>query len=322
MENRKKIKNLIFMGTPDFAAAILERLIASGNVPQAVFTQPDRPKGRSGKPQMSPVKELALSHGIMVYQPEKIRNPENVGIIQKIDPDVIVVAAFGQIIPESILKIPAFGCINVHASLLPAWRGAAPIQWSILNGDTMTGVTTMRMDKGLDTGDMIEKIEVPIEAKETGGSLFDKLSRTGGEIILSTLKLLEEGNAVFTPQPAQSPTPYASMLKRQMGEIDWTRSAVSIERMIRALNPWPSAFTSVNGRQLKIWKAEVLDEKPDAPAGTILKCSGDLLMVAAGEGVLKIDELQLEGKKRMDTASFLRGYHLDEKVILPGGDAG
>ncbi|MCR5162321.1 MAG: methionyl-tRNA formyltransferase [Lachnospiraceae bacterium] len=312
------LKKIVFMGTPDFASHILERLLSSEYIVQAVFTQPDRPKGRSGKLQMSPVKEVAAAAGIPVYQPLKIREGENYTILSELAPDVIVVAAFGQIIPRQILDLPKYGCINVHASLLPAYRGAAPIQWAILNGESVTGVTTMQMGTGLDTGDMIEKIEVPIAADETGGSLFDKLKEAGADVLMSTLAALNDGTAVRTPQPEESPTAYASMLTHKTGEIDWTAPAAVIERKVRGLNPWPSAYTYLNGRQLKIWRSAVLDGKAPsgADAGTIVRASGAELWIQTGDGILAVQELQLEGKKRLETDAFLRGCHPEEGMLL------
>lgn len=312
------LKKIVFMGTPDFASHILERLLSSEYIVQAVFTQPDRPKGRSGKLQMSPVKEVAAAAGIPVYQPLKIREGENYAILSELAPDVIVVAAFGQIIPKQILDLPKYGCINVHASLLPAYRGAAPIQWAILNGESVTGVTTMQMGTGLDTGDMIEKIEVPIAADETGGSLFDKLKEAGADVLMSTLAALNDGTAVRTPQPEESPTAYASMLTHKTGEIDWTAPAAVIERKVRGLNPWPSAYTYLNGRQLKIWRAAVLDgaAPSGADAGAIVRASGAELRIQTGDGILSVLELQLEGKKRMETDAFLRGCHPEEGMLL------
>lgn len=317
-QENDNLKKIVFMGTPDFASYILERLLDSEYTVQAVFTQPDRPKGRSGKLQMSPVKEAAVKAGIPVYQPLKIREGDNFRILSELAPDVIVVAAFGQIIPKQILDLPKYGCINVHASLLPAYRGAAPIQWAILNGESVTGVTTMQMGTGLDTGDMIEKTEVAIAADETGGSLFDKLKKAGADLLLSTLSALNNGTAVRTPQPEESPTAYASMLTHKTGEIDWTLPAVVTERKVRGLNPWPSAYTYLNGRQLKIWKAAVCGGEAlrGVPAGTIVRASGTDLWIQTGDGILEVLELQLEGKKRMETAAFLRGCHPEEGMLL------
>ena len=316
--------SVVFMGTPDFAAGVLHSLIDSEYEVTAVFTQPDRPKGRKGVLQMPPVKELALENGIPVYQPEKIRKEENVRILEQLKPDFIVVAAFGQIIPQSILDIPPYGCLNVHASLLPAWRGAAPIQWSILAGDQVSGVTIMRMDAGLDTGDMILKKEVAIRRDETGDSLFEVLMEMASPLLLEAMGQILDNRAVYTAQPEQSPTPYAKMLKRQSGLIDWSCDAVYLSRMVRAFDAWPGTYTYVNGKMLKIWKAEPVpedeteqlqsaasgsDQRAAAP-GEVLYVGKKDLILAAGTGALRILEVQPEGKKRMDTASFLRGYHV------------
>ena len=343
----------VFMGTPDFAAGILQALLDSEYEVTAVFSQPDKPKGRKAVLQAPPVKELALQHKIPVYQPAKIRTEENVQILRDLAPDFIVVAAFGQIIPKSILDIPRFGCLNVHASLLPAWRGAAPIQWAIMNGDRETGVTIMRMDPGLDTGDIITQKTVPIAEDETGGSLFDKMMVTGAEEIIKTMRLIEAGEAVYTPQPEQSSTPYAKMLDRKSGLIDWSLPAVQIERMIRGLDPWPGSYTYEHGKMLKIWKAEVIGAGEDAadngagksaepeadgtdsagPAagapggdlstgsshivpGTIVRVTKDALQVQTGDGILSVLEIQPEGKKRMAVDAFLRGYRQTEGELL------
>ena len=312
------MKNVIFMGTPDFAVGTLKALLNSKYTVQAVFTQPDKPKGRGKAMQMTPVKEVALEAGIPVYQPKRIREPENLELLKSCQPDVIVVVAFGQIIPEEILKLPKHGCINVHASLLPDYRGAAPIQWAVINGEKESGVTTMRMDAGLDTGDMILQEIIPLAPKETGGSLFDKLSETGAKLLIRTLEALENDTAQFVKQPKDSPTPYAAMLKKEMGRIEWKKDAVSIECLIRGLNPWPSAYTAYQGKTLKIWAADV-EEAVDvtgtadrALPGTIVEVTKKTLKVQTGNGLLSIKELQMEGKKRMETDAFLRGCSLIE----------
>ncbi len=309
--------SVVFMGTPDFAAGVLDTLISSSYEVKAVFTQPDRPKGRKGILQAPPVKVLAQESGIAVYQPQKIRTQENVSLLEEIRPDFIVVAAFGQIIPKAILDIPRYGCLNVHASLLPDWRGAAPIQWSILSGDRQTGVTIMRMNEGLDTGDIIEKRAIDICDDETGDSLFDALMEVGKSLLLEVMAKVESGEAVYTPQPEESPTPYAKMLKRQSGLIDWTEDALKIERMVRAFNSWPGTYTYLNDKTLKIWKADVIASEGDQGAsggagtvpGTILKADGDEMTVQTGTGVLRLVEVQPEGKKRMAVDAYLRGYH-------------
>lgn len=307
---------VIFMGTPDFATGTLEEIVKAGHEVVGVVTQPDKPKGRGKTMMPTPVKETALKYNLPVYQPRKVREPEFVELLRSLKPDVMVVAAFGQIITKEILEMPKYGCINVHASLLPAYRGAAPIQWAVINGDKESGVTIMQMDEGIDTGDMIEKAVVPIAEDETGGSLFDKLSHTGAKLCVKVLKDLEEGTAVGEKQPEESTRPYAKMIDKKMGEVDWKKSAKEIEQLIRGLNPWPSAYTKVHGKTLKLWKAKVLLETSQMKPGQIVKVTKDSLAVQTGQGMLEIQELQLEGKKRMDTSSFLRGYALAEGESL------
>lgn len=307
---------VIFMGTPDFAVPTLQKIIDAGYEVIGVVTQPDKARGRGKSIQFPAVKEKALAYGLPVYQPQKVRTPEFINKLKEIVPDVIVVVAFGQILPEAVLTMPKYGCINVHASLLPKYRGAAPIQWAIINGERTTGVTTMYMDTGLDTGDMILKAEVNIEAEETGGSLHDKLSVLGADLLIETLKKLAGHTAVRVPQDNSQAGVYARMLKKSMGKIDFSRSAVSIERLIRGLNPWPSAYTSLNGKTLKIWQAKVIDEHYQGSYGEIVDITKDTIIVKAAEGCLAIGALQLEGKKWMETKAFLRGYNLQKGLIL------
>ena len=318
---------IVFMGTPDFSVPALKALVEAGHQVIAVVTQPDKPKGRGKEVQMTPVKIQAMEYGIPVYQPAKVREASFVEVLKGLEADVYVVIAFGQILPKAVLELPKYGCINIHASLLPKYRGAAPIQWCVIDGERETGITTMMMDVGLDTGDMLEKAVIPIEEKETGGSLHDKLSMAGGDLILSTLKKLEEGTLVRTPQTDEG-TCYAKMLTKSLGDIDWNQDAVSIERLIRGLNPWPSAYTMWNGKTIKIWAADVIAGREAAeflsesgvPAetgtapGTVVCSDKRGLVVCTGGGLLSIRELQMEGKKRMDTPAFLRGYP------IPAGD--
>ena len=306
---------LVYMGTPDFAVPPLTALVEAGHEVAAVVTQPDKPKGRGKAVLMTPVKEKALSYGIPVYQPVKVREPEFVKTLADLAPDVIVVVAFGQILPKSILEIPRYGCVNIHASLLPKYRGAAPIQWAVIDGEKETGVTTMFMNEGLDTGDMLEKEVVPLDPKETGGSLHDKLSAVGGRLILSTLKGLEDGTLKGTPQTDEGSC-YAKMLKKSLGDIDWTMGGAAIERLIRGLNPWPSAYTSLHGKTLKIWDADVTDREYGVEPGTVAEVSKDQLIIQTGKGSLSVRSLQLEGKKRMDIQDFLRGYSLEKGTVL------
>lgn len=301
---------VIFMGTPDFSVGTLEALIQAGHQVVLAVTQPDKPKGRGGKMQFPPVKETALEYGIPVFQPRKVREPENIEELRKYQADVIVVVAFGQILPREILELTPYGCINVHASLLPSYRGAAPIQWAVINGETVSGVTTMQMDEGLDTGDMLLKIEVPLEPEETGGSLHDKLAAAGASLCVRTLKALEEGT-VTPKKQGESPTAYASMLKKEMGEIRWEEPAISIERLIRGLNPWPSAYTGWQDKTMKIWEAEVLEEDSGQEPGTVVRVDKDGFLVQTGKGLLKVTALQIPGKKRMEADAFLRGYSME-----------
>lgn len=301
---------VIFMGTPDFAVGTLEEIIKAGHEVVLVVTQPDKPKGRSGALQFPPVKECAVAHGIEVFQPKKIREKENVEFLRKFDADIIVVAAFGQLLPKSILEMPKYGCVNVHASLLPKYRGAAPIQWSVINGDAVTGVTIMQMDIGMDTGDMIATREVVIEADETGGGLFDKLAEVGAKLCVDTMVEIENGTATRTPQNHDAAT-HVSMISKELGIIDWNKSAVEIERLIRGLNPWPSAFTKLDGKTFKIWKAKVVSKNSNERPGCIVNVGKDVLEVQTGEGMLSLLEVQLEGKKRMETDAFLRGYKVE-----------
>ncbi len=297
---------VMFMGTPDFAVGTLTALIEAGHEVVLAVTQPDRPKGRGKAMQAPPVKEAALAHGIPVFQPPRVREPECVDYLREFAPEIIVVVAFGQILPKEILEMPRYGCVNVHASLLPKYRGAAPIQWAVINGDAVSGVTTMRMDEGLDTGDMILKEEVVLDPKETGGSLFDRLSRVGAALCVKTLAELEAGRAVFTPQNHDEATK-VGLIKKSLGLMDWSKPAKELECLIRGLNPWPSAFTRLGNKTLKIWDAEVSEENSASPAGTVVAVTKEDFRVQTGDGILVIREVQLEGKKRMAADAFLRG---------------
>ena len=300
---------VVFMGTPDFAAGILEAVVLAGHEVVLAVSQPDKPKGRGKALQFPPVKEYAISQGIEVYQPRKVREAECVEFIRERQPEIIVVAAFGQILPKELLDLPKYGCINVHASLLPKYRGAAPIQWAVINGDKVSGVTIMRMDVGLDTGDIIETAETEISPEETGGSLFDKLEKLGAKLLVETMEKIENGTARYTKQE-ESQARHVGMIDKSMGDIDWKKSAVEIENLIRGLNPWPSAYTRLNGKTLKIWKA--LPEPGGEPqkAGCVYLVNKKELKIHTGDGVLSLLEVQLEGKKRMDIPSFLRGYEV------------
>lgn len=299
------------MGTPDFSVPTLQSLIDSKHQVIAVVTQPDKPKGRGNEMSFPPVKEKALQYEIPIFQPVKVREEPFINTLKELNPDAIVVIAFGQIIPKSILDLPKYGCINIHASLLPKLRGAAPIQWAIINGEEETGITTMFMAEGLDTGDMLLKTVVPIEKEETGGSLHDKLSVIGGDLILETLEQLENGTAIRIKQDDKLSN-YVGTLNKSLGNIDFSKPAKEIERLIRGLNPWPSAYTFLNGKMLKIWKASVIEKEYTSQTGVVVEVTKDEVIVKTGEGALAFKELQLEGKKRMTTDAFLRGYTIVE----------
>ena len=300
---------IVFMGTPDFASGALEALIAAGHEITAVYTQPDKPKGRGKEVQMTPVKVVALEHGIPVYQPRRIREAEEVEILRQIPADIFVVAAFGQILSQEILDMPKFGCVNIHASLLPKYRGAAPIQWAVIDGEEKTGVTIQQMNAGIDTGDILYTKEYVLDPKETGASLFDKLMVIGAEAIVEALPLIEAGRITPIPQNEAEAT-HAAKLTKQLGEMDFSKSAAELERLVRGLNSWPSAYTFFRGKQLKIWEAEVVPaaESKAAVPGTVIAVDKQSFTVAAGKGGLQILELQIEGKKRMACKDFLLGY--------------
>jgi methionyl-tRNA formyltransferase len=298
---------IIFMGTPDFAVGALEAIINAGHEVTAVVTQPDKPKGRSGQMQFPPVKECAVKYGIPVLQPVKIKTPEAVEELRHYEADIFVVAAFGQILSKEILEMPRLGCVNIHASLLPKYRGAAPINWCIIDGEEKTGVTIMQMNEGLDTGDILTVKEVLIDKKETAETLFDKLSAAGAELIVETLPKLERGEVTPIKQD-DAKSSYAKIMHKSLGKVDWSKSAVSIERLVRGLNSWPSAYTSFNGKTVKLWSCDVVaNESGEGEPGTIVNVTKDYFDVSCGEGALRVLELQLEGKKRMDTKSFLLG---------------
>ena len=306
---------VVFMGTPDFAVGSLEAVINKGHEVVAVITQPDKPKGRSGELQMSPVKEAALKHDIPVYQPVKVREPEFVEILKELAPDVIAVVAFGQLLPKAILDLPKYGCVNVHASLLPKYRGAAPIQWAVIDGEKVTGVATQLMNEGLDTGDILMVQEYELDSKETGGSLFERLESIGAKLLADTLDGLLNGT--ITPLPQQGESTYAAKLDKTTGIIDFNKTAVEIERLVRGLNPWPSAYTKLNGKTLKIWDVDIDDRDcSEFAPGTIYNVDKQNIYISTGKGGIIVRQLQLEGKKRMDTESFLRGYSIEKGTVL------
>jgi len=305
------------MGTPDFAVPSLEILIKNNYKVVGVVTQPDKPVGRSSKLIFPPVKEVALENNITVYQPEKVKNNEFIDLLKGIEPDLIVVVAFGQILPKSILDIPKLGCINVHGSILPKYRGAAPIQWAIINGEKITGVTTMYMDVGMDTGDMILKKEIKILKDDTSEVLFKKVSNIGAEALIETIKLIEKGNVLRIPQDNSSAT-YAPMLKKESGIIDWTKSANEIVNFIRGTYPWPGSYSYYNGNRMKIFNIEYENSNFDAKIGQIVEVTKDSIIVQCGKGSVLIKEIQFDGSKRMTVKDYLIGHTIQKDVVLSG----
>ena len=306
---------IVFMGTPDFAVGALEALVEAGHDVAAVVTQPDKPKGRGGKMQETPVKACALKHNIEVFQPVKIKTPEAVEVLRGYEADLFVVAAFGQILSKEILDMPKYGCVNIHASLLPKYRGAAPIQWAILDGEKETGVTIMQMNEGLDTGDMLTKVIVPIEDNDTGESLFDKLALAGAKLMVETIPQIEAGTLVPIPQDDSLST-YAKMIQKEMGHIDWKKEAVVLERLVRGMNSWPSAYTYIHGKTLKVWEASVEESTNTLEPGTVAAVTKNSIKIQTGKGLLVLKQIQLEGKKRMDVSAFLLGYKIEPGTVL------
>ena len=311
--------NLIFLGTPSFAVPSLEALVAAGHRVLAVYTQPDRPKGRGGQLAQSPVKETALSLRLPLNQPERVRRPEVVEELRAFHPDAMVIVGYGQIIPQTIIDIPPLGIINVHGSLLPKYRGAAPIQWAIANGETHTGVTTMRIDAGLDTGDMLLKWETPIGFDETAPELSGRLGRAGADLILRTLEGLE--NSSITPQAQDnSQATLAPILKKEDGIIDWNWPARKIFNRMRGFEPWPGTYSFFRGKTLHISKARVVEETPQGAPGQITASKKRLLIACGEASTLEALELQLEGRKRISAEAFLNGQRLEENEILGAED--
>lgn len=298
---------IVFMGTPDFAVPSLQALIDAGHDVCAVYTQPDKPQGRKQILTAPPVKTLALEHDIPVFQPNTLKNEDEQARLRELAPEVIIVVAYGKLLPKAVLDIPPHGCINVHGSLLPRWRGAAPIQWAVIAGDEMAGVTTMQMAEGLDTGDMLLTYETKVGEKETAGELFDRLAQSGAELLTQTLVKLDE----ITPRPQDdAQSCYAHMLDKQMAVIDWSKSAHEIDCLIRGLNPWPIALTTLSGERLKVFAAE--KAAGNGEPGTVLEADPKKgLTVACGEGALKLIEIQLVGGKRMKANDFLRGHAIE-----------
>lgn len=313
---------VVFMGTPDFAVKALEALLKAGHEVTAVVTQPDKQKGRDRKVQFSPVKECALAHGLTVLQPRRIKAPEAVEELKKYEADIFVVAAFGQIVSKEILEMPKYGCINIHASLLPKYRGAAPIQYAILNGDDVTGVTIQQMNEGVDTGDILTMKAIPIEPDDTGGSLFEKLSLLGADLLIKTLPKIEAGEIIPVKQQEEDAT-HVRMLSKEMGRMEWGKDADVLERLVRGMNPWPSAYCTFRGKSLKVWAADAMfweekeengraglfrrSEEKEPVSGEVVSVTKDSIWVQTGKGVLALKEVQLEGKKRMPVRDFLLG---------------
>lgn len=308
---------IVFMGTPDFAVGSLQALCESGKHEiLAVVTQPDRPKGRGNKLLQTPVKEYALAQGLTVYQPQKVKTPEFVELLHELQPELIVVAAFGQFLSKEILELPKYGCINVHASLLPKYRGAAPIQYAIIKGEKESGVTIMQMDIGMDTGAMLDKVVVPIAENTTMGELHDALREQGAALLLQVIDNIATGTAVAEPQDDAQAT-YATLLDRSMEHIDWSKTAQEVHNLIRGFNPAPSTFTKLpNGKSLKIWGSKMTDKSSAAAAGTVIETGKHSFFVACGEGVLEITEVQPESKKRMPAQVFLNGRGVQEGDLL------
>lgn len=307
--------NIVFMGTPEFAVPCLAALLDNGYNPGLVVTQPDKPRGRGQRMSIPPVKEYALGRSIKVLQPEKIKNNEEfLAELAGYAPDLAVVVAYGKILPPSVLEIPKFGCINVHASLLPKYRGAAPIQWAVINGEKKTGITTMLMDEGMDTGDMILREELPIGDDETAGALHDRLSLLGAETLIKTLKLIESG---FFPREKQdsSQATYAPMIDKGLGEVNWRDDADKIRNLIRGLTPWPGAYTFLNGERIKLWTAR-LAEGTGSEAGVVKNIDKEGLLVGTGKGYIRISELQPESGRRMTADEYVRGHDIKIGQIL------
>lgn len=299
---------IVFMGTPDFAVPSLEALLAAGHEVVGVFTQPDKPKNRGMKLQAPPVKVCALAHEIPVYQPVKMRDGSALAILQELAPELVVVAAYGRILPQEILDCPTLGCINVHSSLLPKYRGAAPIQWSILNGDKETGVTIMRMALALDAGDILSQRATPIDPDETVETLHDRLAQIGAELLVETVEAIGKGEAKGIPQE-ESLVTLAPMLSRALSPMDWNRPARALHDQVRGLIPWPAAVTELNGVRCKVFHTSVLGETTGKEPGTVLQADKKGLKIACGGGtILQINELQADGGKRMKSADYLRGH--------------
>lgn len=310
--------NIVFMGTPDFAVESLAKIYENGHNILAVVSQPDKPSGRGMKMLPTPVKEYALNKNLKIYQPEKIKNnQEFINEIKSLKPDVIVVVAYGKILPSEILNIPKYGCVNVHGSLLPKYRGSAPIQWAIINGDEKTGITTMFMNEGMDTGDMLLKEEIIIEENDTYGSLYEKLKKVGGKLIIQTLEGIADG--LISRQKQTDDFTLAPMIEKSLGNINWNKSAKEIRNLIRGLNPMPGAYTNLDDKKIKVWSSEIMPDivENDVVSGTVIKAdSKEGLIVSTGDGFLKIIELQMPNSKRMSAEDYLRGNTIEVGSIF------
>ena len=306
---------IVFMGTPDIAVGCLQKIIDEKHEILGVVTQPDKPVGRGKKLGMPPVKELALKYDIPVYQPVKARDEEFVKVLKDLNPDLIVVVAFGQILPKSILDIPKFGCVNVHVSLLPKYRGAAPINWVIINGEEKTGVTTMYMDEGLDTGDMILTSEFALDDEITAGELHDIMKEEGAKVLKETIDLIEKGEAPRIKQNHDEFT-YAPMMSKSLGQIDYSKSAKDIHNLVRGVNPWPSAYTTYDNQTMKVWKTKVLSETSDKEPGTIISVDKEGIKVSTKDNVILIKEIQMPGKKRVLVEEYIKGNSIEANKIL------
>lgn len=306
---------IVFAGTPQFAVATLEELFKSGYDIPLVISQKDRPKGRGKKLQHTPVKEKALELGLQVYQPDNINSDESLEILKEVDPDFLIVVAYGQILKKKVLDIPKIDCLNVHASLLPKYRGAAPINWSIINGEEETGVTIMKIEEGLDTGDMISKAIVAILEDDDATTIHDKLSKLGGELLVSTLKNIIEKKAIYTLQDDEESS-YAPMLYKDTGKIDWNKSSREIFNQVRGLKPWPGSYTYYNDNQVKIHKVSITDKSTQGEPGKIIEVSNDGVFVNTNDRVIVIEELQFPNKRRMKVSEYLAGNTIETGLIL------
>lgn len=307
---------IVFMGTPEFAVPSLDKLVREGYEVTAVITQPDKPKGRGNKLTPPPVKEYADRQGIRVLQPSKVKTADSVTLLKGIGPDLLVTVAYGQLLSKDILDIPTLGCINVHGSLLPKYRGAAPIHWAVINGEPETGVTTMYTDIGMDTGDMLLKRAVNISESMTVGELHDKLSEIGADVLIETLRELEKGTLERLPQP-NGEASYAPIIKKEVGRINWLKSSLEIHNLVRGTNPWPGSYSHYKGERIRIWKTSVInDSNALKKPGTIYGVGNGGMIVATGSGYLTIDEIQFDSSKRMSVEEYVRGHRIDEGEVL------